>query len=157
MACYAAALLVSAPRDRILRRKLGLWRNLWSSACVLMTVHVMAAFHWDHGWSHVAALRHTAEQTARVTGIHWGGGLYFNYLFLGMWIADVIGLWRSSAHVDSRFHRFFRLVLVFMAVNATVVFGPDWWFWPVGAVGIATVLIQFRTGISDRKNHTAAS
>ena len=35
--------------------------------------------HWEHDWSHAAALEHTANQTQDVVGVHWGGGLYFNY------------------------------------------------------------------------------
>ena len=95
-------------------------------ACV---VHILVAMADRHGWSHQAAVLDTARQTAEVFGVAWGGGVYVNYLFLAMWLADLIR-WRT----DPRRHlqqpqwarwalRTFYLVIVF---NAAVVFAaPD--------------------------------
>lgn len=151
MAFYAAAVLIMASHTVSRTKGFQLWRVLWSVACLLLIVHVLVAFHFDHGWSHMSAWRQTATQTARVTGLHWGGGLYFNYVFLAMWLADVIVLWRRPDSVHSRPHQFVVLAGFFMAVNATVVFGPRWWFWPVTATGLAAFLIYLRTSGSSQR------
>src|SRR5262245_656128 len=71
---YVAALLS--------RRFSWRWaRGAWTAGCVLYLLHVVAAFHYYHHWSHDAAYESTARQTADVVGVHWGGGLYVNYAF----------------------------------------------------------------------------
>ena len=35
----------------------------------------------------------TARQTAAVYGVAWGGGVYVNYLFVGVWLAELLW-WR---------------------------------------------------------------
>jgi hypothetical protein len=141
MAFYAIAVLISASRRDSSPKKFKQWQAAWSAACLLLIAHVVAAFHFEHHWSHITALQHTAEQTAQVTGINWGGGLYFNYAFLVLWLVDVAFLWRVSEHSHSMLHRVTSLACLFMVVNATVVFGPGWWFWPVAAVGLAAAVI----------------
>jgi hypothetical protein len=39
-------------------------------------------------------VRETARQTAAVYGLDWGGGVFVNYAFLGVWAID---LWRWRA------------------------------------------------------------
>lgn len=114
-------------------------RLAWTVACAFYLIHVWAAFQFDHGWSHTAAYEHTAVQTAHVTGIRWGGGLYFNYLFTIVWIADVLWWWRGltlyrdrPAWVSASIHWFF----AFMFFNATVVFATGFVRW----VGVAATL-----------------
>ena len=150
MASYAVAVLMAASRPEPSPRSFQLWRVAWSAACLLLIVHVLAAFHFEHGWSHAAALRHTTEQTARVTGIDWGAGLYFNYAFLILWLADVALIWRPDSNQQSMggqssLRRITNLACVFMVVNATVVFGPSWWIWPVALVGVLLFVIRRRT------------
>jgi hypothetical protein len=89
-------------------------------------VHVGLAYHFFHQWSQDSAYRATARQTADVTGLDWGGGLYFNYALIAFWIADVAWWWRDPESHRGRprvlniiWHGF----LVFMIFNATVVFG----------------------------------
>jgi hypothetical protein len=80
----------------------GLWlkrrdpaaRLAWTLACAFYLMHVAAAFQFHHHWSHLAAYRETAQQTAEVFGLNWGGGLYFNYAFTIVWIADALWWWR---------------------------------------------------------------
>ncbi|MDA0284731.1 MAG: hypothetical protein O3B13_15555 [Planctomycetota bacterium] len=145
MACYALAVLMAPSQQKSSARGFRNWRAVWSAACVLLVVHVLAAFHFEHGWSHSAAWNHTSEQTARVTGIVWGGGLYFNYAFLILWIVDVAVLWRSNPQTTSLLRRLTDLTCIFMVVNATVIFGPSGWIWPAIAFGLLLVL-------SDRKH-----
>lgn len=34
-----------------------------------------------------ALYQETAQLTAEVFGVNWGGGLYFNYVFTAVWVA----------------------------------------------------------------------
>jgi hypothetical protein len=144
VAFYAAAVLIAVSDRATTERKFRRWRAAWSMACVLLIVHVLAAFHFEHGWSHSAALAHTAEQTARVTGIDWGGGLYFNYAFLVLWLVDAAMLWTVASKVPSRLRRSTDLACIFMVFNATVVFGPRWWIGPVIILGLVAVQLRQR-------------
>lgn len=157
VAFYALALLILV-RDRDLsRNRFRLWRAAWSAACLLLIVHVLAAFHFEHGWSHAAALKHTAEQTARVTGIDWGGGLYFNYAFLILWAVDVGSLWRRHSPRRSALRRATDIACLFMIFNATVVFGPRWWIGPMVTVGLITVVLRRRGLLGNNHDRTPES
>jgi hypothetical protein len=59
----------------------------WIGFALALT-HFLAAFSWHYGWSHARAVAVTAEQTARVFGINWGGGVWVNYAFLAAWLTD---------------------------------------------------------------------
>jgi hypothetical protein len=93
---------------------------------------VLFAFHYYHHWSHAAAYRETARQTAELTGLEWGGGLFINYALLAGWLADAAWWGRDLESYRNRswliaavWHGF----LIFMIFNATVVFktGPLRW------------------------------
>jgi len=95
-------------------------------------MHVLCAFAYFHHWSHIAAYRETARQTAELTGWNWGGGIYFNYFFALAWLADVLWWWLSPASFAVRpqwltvgWHGF----LFFMVLNGAVIFvhGPMRW------------------------------
>ena len=53
--------------------------------------HVAAAFGVHHDWSHAAAYAYTAARTEAYFGLDWGGGLWVNYAFTVIWVAE--GLW----------------------------------------------------------------
>jgi hypothetical protein len=95
-------------------------RLAYTAGCLIGIEHVALAFHLGHGWSHQAAFEHTE----RASG--FGAGLYVNYLFLLLWVADVSWSWLS---LDSYLHRpgwLKGLVMGFMGFiifNAAVVFG----------------------------------
>ena len=115
-------------------------RALWTAACLMMLIHVTLAFHSFHHWSHRAAYEDTARQTAQLTGMQWGGGVYANYTLLLVWFADVIWWWRGLTAYGSRskiITRFIQGFLAFMWFNATVVFGHGWTRW----LGVAGFLI----------------
>ena len=101
-------------------------RIVWTVACASLIAHFISAFQFYHGWSHAAAYRDTARQTADVFGINWGGGLFINYALLFAWIVDIAWWWRSG--LDSYRKRPWQLVmawhgfLIFIIFNATVVF-----------------------------------
>lgn len=100
-------------------------RQLWTAAVLLAWLHAALAFGSVYGWSHRTAIHATARQTAAVTGLEWGGGLYVNYLFLIAWALDALWWWMAPAARLARSPRFEQLRLalfVFMFVNGAIVF-----------------------------------
>ena len=96
-----------------------------------------------HDWSQDAALAHTAQQTAALTGLRWGGGLYVNYAFIALWVADAALWWHDRASYERRSARArdaLLAVFLFMFVNAGVVFahGPAR---VVGTIAVGIVLL----------------
>jgi hypothetical protein len=93
----------------------------------LLVVHIALAYAVRHGWSHDAAVRATAAQTAAVYGLDWGGGIYVNYLFTLVWAVDA---WQWSAAPGAAaarppaIHRALRVFYGVIIVNAAVVFVP---------------------------------
>ncbi len=99
---------------------------VWLAGSAVMLIHVALAFQFHHQWSHEAAIVETARQTAEVTGMNWGGGVWLNYLFTAVWLSDAC--WRVFCpnSYPSRARWFGAGVHVFLAFiwfNATVVFG----------------------------------
>ncbi len=123
-------------------------RAIYTLGLVAFLIHVAAAFHAFYGWSHATALVETAKETAEVTGVASGSGLYLNYLFTVLWILDAIWWWRvgvvafrrRSAWVSGALHGFF----LFMAFNATVVFeqGPVRWAGVLAAVALVILVAR---------------
>ena len=78
-----------------------------------------------HGWSHGSAVMETARQTEAIYGVSWGGGVFVNYLFVAVWLGELVW-WR----VDPR--RYFgqqawclwavRVFYLLIVVNAAVIF-----------------------------------
>lgn len=108
------------------RRKWDSFARLaWTAACAALLGHVACAFHFHHGWSHAAAYRDTARQTAEVFRLEWGGGLYVNYALAALWVADVCWWWGRGLRAYRRrpwplvvaWHAF----LLFIVFNGTVV------------------------------------
>jgi len=142
LACYLSAAVTGD-----FGRADGVWasraRLIWTAGALLLAAHMVAAYGVFHHWSHAEALRHTARQTAAVTGLDWGGGLYFNFALAALWLADAAWWWRDregyrtrGVGINASLHAFF----VFMIFNATVVFGSG----PIrllGLVGTAAVLL----------------
>jgi hypothetical protein len=115
---------------------------LWTAAAALCIVHAAIAFEVRHDWSHDAAWAQTAAQTAAVTGLDWGGGLYVNYAFLVLWAADVVWLWsspRSYLHRPAVISTAVSAFVLFMFINGAVVFvrGPAR---VAGAIAVAVVM-----------------
>jgi hypothetical protein len=128
----AATLLLAHGRAHLLARA----RWAWTVGCMFFLAHVVCAFGFFHGWSHAAAYRETARQTAELTGLRWGGGLFLNYLFAIAWLSDVLWWWlapdcflRRSARLAAAWQGFF----FFMVFNGTIVFGKG----PVRWLGVA--------------------
>jgi hypothetical protein len=121
-------------------------RPAWTAGCVCYLLHVACAFEYYHHWSHADAYEFTARQTAAVVGLDWGGGLYANYAFTLLWLADVVWWWLRHASYLSR-PRWIDVVvhgyLGFIAFNATVVFAQGWSRW----FGIAACVVLMVTWI----------
>ena len=108
-------------------------RMAWTVGCVSLIAHVACAYHFYDNWSQAAAYRETARQTAKVTGLEWGGGLFINYALIIGWVVDV-ALWRLRG-LDAYRNRPRWIVAVwqgflfFIIFNATVIFktGPLRW------------------------------
>lgn len=86
---------------------------------------MIAAFHYTHHWSEADAIDSTARETEQLIGMAVGEGLYFNYLFLLVWIADVLFWWLKTERYETRpawlefgIHGY----LFFIAFNGAVVF-----------------------------------
>jgi hypothetical protein len=98
LACYTAYLagwLIAAGRGRSSRWWMHVARGLWTAGCVLFVLHVLAAFQFAHDWSPASAFEKTAVETEALLGFRFGAGIYFSYLFLLVWVADVVWLWRQ--------------------------------------------------------------
>lgn len=123
-------------------------RTAWTLGASAALVHVVLAFHVHHGWSHAAAMAETARQTAALTGWPWGGGVYFNYVFVLLWSADAGWWWLEPAS----FHRRARWIgaalrafLWFLFLNGAFVFvrGPARW---LGLLAAAAVVVAWYRG-----------
>ena len=96
---------------------------LFTGGLALAVIHTVIAFGVVHHWVHAEAVRATAVQTQAVFGVSAGWGLYVNYLFLGVWLADA--WWWRAAHPKVRPRaatwalRTFYAIVIF---NAAVVF-----------------------------------
>lgn len=124
LACYAV--VVGFLLAGFLNRR---WRNLlrfmWTIGCLAIIAHVLAAFHYTHHWSHADAIESTARKTQQQLGWAFGEGVYFNYMFLLVWMADVLFWWLRPERYESRpawldfgIHGY----LFFIAFNGAVIF-----------------------------------
>jgi hypothetical protein len=72
-------------------------RWIWTLGCAFYLAHVLCAFGFFHNWSHTAAYVETAHQTRELVGWNWGAGIFVNYLFTLVWLADVLWWWLAPA------------------------------------------------------------
>jgi hypothetical protein len=124
-------------------------RWAWTLGCAFFLAHVVCAFGYFHHWSHAAAYRETARQTGEMTGFHWGGGIFLNYLLAIAWLADVLWWWfapGSFAHRPRRLAVVWHGFFFFMVFNGTVVFGmgPVRWFGALICAGLAGLCLRRR-------------
>ena len=139
LACYVAylaGLLVAVTQRNTLSYWPSIARWLWTVGCGLFVIHVACAFHVYHDWSHAAAFEKTAVEAEQLLGVRFGGGIYFSYMFLVLWVFDVLATWtwRQPAG-DSRrpmvgaLQWALHAYLFFIAFNGAIVFeaGPTRW------------------------------
>lgn len=145
LAAYTASEAGRAGRLTMLGR--GGPRVMSTVGCLLYLAHVVAAFSSEHAWSHAAAYASTAQQTEALFGLDWGVGLYVNYAFSALWVAEVAWWWTASAsylHRDRWKYMAVRMVFLFMIANGAVVFvnGPMRW---VGLAIVAALVTTWST------------
>lgn len=147
--CYAICLLAETAD----RGSLRLRRNLWTAGLMLYLAHVASSFEFIHEWSHGAAWKETARQTAATTGWRSGIGLWANYAFTLFWIADIAAWWTYGVDYPRQFPRIQILknsIFGFLVFNATVVFGPAFWR-PIAAFfGLLLAAALIARAMSDR-------
>jgi len=147
LACYVAWLagwLVVATHRNTLLSWPYMARWLWTVGCGLFVAHVACAFHIYHDWNHAAAFEKTATETEQLLGVRFGEGIYFSYLFLVLWVFDVLAMWTwwhpagdlrrpMVGAVQWALHAY----LFFIAFNGAIVFeaGPTRW------AGVAACLL----------------
>lgn len=110
---------------QILKRYSTLAKWCWFLGSLFSLLHAMAAMGWYHDWSHAAALEDTAKQTQELLGWRVGSGLYFNYLFVLLWLADSIWWLAKPKSFGSRpriLHFAVWGFLAFIAFNGAIVF-----------------------------------
>lgn len=99
----------------------ALYRVAWLLGAAMIVLHIIASYGITYKWSHAAAVRATAEESERVTGIRAGWGVYVNFAFAAIWLAYSIAMVRARR----RLPRLDPAVFGFTAVivfSATVVF-----------------------------------
>jgi hypothetical protein len=144
-AATLAALLIGRARPAILREA----RLTSTSGCILLWLHLAAAFHFYHHWSHQAAYEATARDTAATIGWAYGGGVYFNYVFAVLWTIDAAWWWSKwppACYSRPRWagalvHGF----LFFMVFNSIVVFADGALRWIGVAILIALAALALFT------------
>jgi hypothetical protein len=85
-------------------------------------------------------MRAIARQSAEVTGIAFGAGLFVNYAFAAFWLAEASWWWlapRGFLARSARARWSSRAVFLFMFVNGTIVFGHG----PVRVFGTIAILV----------------
>ena len=119
-------------------------RAIWVTACLLAVLHVVAVFGYVMNWSHQAAIEDTARRTQQMIGVTFGGGVYFNYMFLLVWTCDAMWWCGWPDRYLRRSQLWDALVigyLWFIAFNAAVVFesGAIRWLGLLATLVMATV------------------
>ena len=132
---------------------------VYSAGLLAFLAHVVLAFGVFYDWSHSVAWDETAKQTKALTGRASGHGLYLNYLFGVVWLADA-AWWRRRGTPLHRDHRGIAIGLhvffLFMIVNGGVIFaaGPVRWFTALLLAGVAAsavlALLRFRRTTSPK-------
>lgn len=115
-------------------------RLAWTAGIGLALAHIALAFQLVYGWNHAAAVAATAQQTINRFGWGWGGGIYLNYAFVALWLADVCWWWvapRGHASRPLGFERVRLAFFAFMFLNGAVIFASG-----IGRLfGIASLLL----------------
>lgn len=118
-------------------------RTIWTAGAILLTVHTAIAFQFWHGWSHDVAYEATARQSAALTGVAAGWGLYLNYALVLVWLADAAWWWRDARGYATRSRRHEIAIFaffLFMMINGAVVFATSPMRF-VGALAIAVAIL----------------
>jgi hypothetical protein len=140
-AATLAAILIGRSRPAVLREA----RLTWTAGCIVLWLHLAAAFHFYHGWSHQAAYEATARDTQATIGWAFGGGVYINYLFAVVWTVDATYWWVAGSQAYFRRPRWLGVLvhgfLLFIALNATVTFADSALRWTAAAILVGLAIL----------------
>jgi hypothetical protein len=144
LACYVAFLAGWLTTSSPAWPRIARW--LWTAGCLLFVLHVCCAFQFYHHWSNASAVAQTAKETKELLGVAFGEGLYFSYLFLGVWVADVAAWWIWGDAYLARPRWLAGLVhgyLGFIALNGAIVFegGVTRWGGLIACAVLAGLLV----------------
>ena len=117
---------------------------------VFLATHIALAMSLVHNWSHASTVAATAAQTEATYGLSWGGGVFVNYLFLAVWIAELTA-WRSapakyaarSRSITWTVRAFFFIVIA----NGAIVFATGWRK-ALGTVLVLVLVASWRPGVN---------
>ena len=126
------------------RGYVGAW-SISATGAILLAAHIVVAMAVRHGWSHALAVEATARQTSDVFGLNWGGGVYVNYVFAVVWIAELF-VWRQWPEgyalqplwIKWSLRAFYAVIIV----SAAVIFATGWRRW-MGAAILAGLAISW--------------
>ena len=138
------------------RGRLPAARLAWTAGAGLLAIHIALAFHYWHGWSHAAAYESTARQSAQLTGVASGWGIYLNYALLIVWLADAAWWWAAPRAYATRSRAIDRTVFaffLFMMVNGAVVFATT----AMRYAGAAAVVIAVAARLRARASRDRAA
>lgn len=116
----------------------------WGFGAICSLVHAVITMGHYHDWQHGLAFADTARQTKELLGAEVGYGIYFNYVFVLLWLIDAT--WMVAA--PENYRRRWRWIgytihgyLLFIAFNGAVVFadGHVRWISLLAIVGIVLV------------------
>lgn len=135
------------------------WRNrarwAWTLGALLFVIHVMAAFHVYHDWSHTAATAHVAKETERVMGVAVGAGIFVSYAYTLLWAFDALYWWRVGHEryltAYANLHKAKHIFMFFIFFNGTVIFEA----WRVKIFGAWVTLALIWAWLQRRKLSTA--
>ena len=129
-------------------------RLLFLLGAVLCVVHLLIAMQTVHAWDHRAAVAATAAQTAQVYGVRWGGGVYVNYVFAAVWIADALQRVMSPASAARRSRALVCTLRAFyfvVFVNAAAIFATPGRRWMGMVISVALIVGWLREPRLDMK------
>jgi hypothetical protein len=148
----ALALFVAGEYEPGTSRRLPAARLLFLLGALICVAHITLAMSNVHRWSHAAAIAATAAQTNAFYGVRWGGGVYVNYVFSAVWIADALQRLVAPASFARRSRalvwtlRAFYFVII---VNAAVIFAAPGRRW-MGVVICVLIAVAW----SRQQEHT---
>ncbi|WP_437226379.1 hypothetical protein SH661x_004554 [Planctomicrobium sp. SH661] len=145
MVCYLLSLILQITAwETTSQQRRARW--LWTIGYLFFLLHLAAAFHYVHHWSHTHAYEVTAQRTAETVGMRYGAGIYFNYAFMIVWGIDVLWWWTGLQRYRTRPGWITWSIQGFMAfiiLNATIFFAITsirWWG-IAGAILLASLVV----------------
>lgn len=120
-------------------------RNAWLLGSFFSLLHTITTMIFAHEGSHDLAMEHIAQKTKDLMGFGFGAGIYFNYAFVVLWLADALWWIARPKSYEARANAINWIVygfMVFIAFNGSVVFASGWIRW-VSIAGFAMITWMF--------------